>query len=109
MKTNLLNLLAGLVGLCWVVSSYAEMADTVYFNGPVVTVDDNLPLAEAVAVKDGRILAVGSEVDILALAGEQTRRVDLNGKALLPGFVRIAWSHLHDGYSGRNGQPAATA
>jgi len=92
MKMNLLNLLAGLVGLCWMVSSYAEMADTVYFNGPVVTVDDNLPLAEAVAVKDGRILAVGSDADILALAGEQTRRVDLNGKALLPGFVE---SHGH--------------
>jgi len=92
MKAVRMNLLPGLVALCWMLSVHAEVADTIYYNGPVVTVDDNLPLAEAVAVKDGRILAVGSEVDILALTGEQTRLVDLDGKALLPGFIE---SHGH--------------
>jgi len=70
----------------------AEVADTIYHNGPIVTVDDELPLAEAVATRDGRILAVGSREEVLALAGDATRLVDLEGRTLLPGFVE---SHGH--------------
>ena len=47
---------------------------------------------EALAVKDGRILAVGSEKEVLAMAGEGTKKIDLGGKTMLPGFVD---SHGH--------------
>ncbi|WP_406235408.1 amidohydrolase [Nocardia sp. NBC_01009] len=67
--------------------------DTIYFGGDIVTVDDARPSAEAVAVKGGRIAAVGDLTDVLAQAGEDTRLVNLRGRTLLPGFVD-AHSHL---------------
>ncbi|MHA7702634.1 amidohydrolase [Mycobacterium sp. ML4] len=66
----------------------AGAADAIYTNGDIVTIDDEQPMAEAVAVKDGRIVAVGSRADVEARhRGPRTRRVDLDGKALLPGFL----------------------
>ena len=70
----------------------ATLADTIYLGGPIITINDAQPLAEAVAVKDGKILAVGTAAEVLATAGETTRRVDLGGQTLLPGFVD---SHGH--------------
>lgn len=70
----------------------AEPADTIYHNGTIITIDDARPVAEAVAVRDGRILAVGSEAEVLETAGDNTRRVDLAGRTMLPGFVD---SHGH--------------
>ncbi|WP_405220910.1 amidohydrolase [Lentisalinibacter sediminis] len=70
----------------------AEPADTIYHNGTIITIDDAKPAAEAVAVRDGRILAVGSEAEVLETAGADTRRVDLAGRTMLPGFVD---SHGH--------------
>ncbi len=66
----------------------AAVADTLYTNGDVVTIDDAQPSAGAVAVKDGRILAVGSRESVeRAHKGASTRVVDLAGKTLLPGFL----------------------
>lgn len=81
-----------LVTCCAACDRDAPVADAVYVNGTIITMDDAQPLAEAVAVKDGRIVAVGDEADVLASAGDATRRVDLNGTTLLPGFVD---SHSH--------------
>lgn len=67
-------------------------ADTVLFNGEVFTVDARQPWAEAVAVTDGRIVAVGDNETILAYADEATTRVDLDGMLLLPGFQD---AHIH--------------
>jgi hypothetical protein len=67
-------------------------ADLLYVNGRVRTMDDTRPLAEVVAVRDGRILAVGGPELADALRGPATRVVDLAGRALLPGFVD---SHGH--------------
>ncbi|MCA0870856.1 amidohydrolase [Seohaeicola saemankumensis] len=64
-----------------------EIADTIYQGGPILTMEDDLPRAQALAVKDGRIIAVGSAKDISQHNGADTRIVDLDGKALLPGFV----------------------
>lgn len=69
-------------------SNPALVADAIYVGGPIVTVNDLQPSAEALAVKDGKILAVGAKADIeKAHKGEGTRIVDLAGKALLPGFI----------------------
>jgi predicted amidohydrolase YtcJ len=64
----------------------------VYFGGDILTIVDDQPSVEAVAVKDGRILAVGSEDEILQMAGSGTTRIDLDGQTMLPGFFD---SHGH--------------
>ena len=64
-----------------------DRADVIFTGGVVHTVDASNSLAEAVAVSDGRILAVGSNAEVSALAGPATRRVELNGRSLLPGFI----------------------
>ena len=53
----------------------------------MVTIDDKNPTAEAVAIKGGKIVAVGTKADVLRLKGDDTRLIDLGGKTLLPGFV----------------------
>lgn len=58
-----------------------------FFVGTVVTMDPNRPLAEAVAVRDGRIIAVGSERELKHYIGAETWITDLDEGALLPGFV----------------------
>jgi hypothetical protein len=65
----------------------AEEAEIIYSGGPVITVDDANPRAEAVAVRAGRILAVGSADSVMKHKGANTRMVDLGGRAMLPGFV----------------------
>jgi len=62
-------------------------ADKILFNGKIITVDSSNTIAEAVAVKDGKILAVGSSKTILKLKGSQTEVIDLAGKTLVPGLV----------------------
>lgn len=64
-------------------------ADTVLFNGQVLTADADrdFSIAEAVAVRDETILAVGSSARILAYAGPDTRRIDLDGRSVTPGFI----------------------
>jgi predicted amidohydrolase YtcJ len=64
----------------------------VLFNGKIVTVDEDFSIAQAVAIKDGLLVAVGSDDAVLALAGAQTERMDLGGQTVLPGFND---SHLH--------------
>lgn len=61
--------------------------DLVLLNGQVLTVDAQFSVAEAVAVRDGRILAVGSTADIRRLIGPQTRTIDLAGRSVVPGFI----------------------
>jgi predicted amidohydrolase YtcJ len=63
-------------------------ADAIYFGGDIVTVNDAQPTAEAIAIKDGKITAVGSLSELTARSkGAATKMVDLNGKTLLPGFI----------------------
>ena len=68
------------------------MADLVLVNGIVHTMDPASSAAEAVAIRDGRILRVGKSADIKALAGPDTRVLDLGGAAVFPGFTD---SHTH--------------
>jgi predicted amidohydrolase YtcJ len=77
---------AGAVGLAGG-RAWAAQSDAVYFGGPILTMDDARPRAEAVAVRGGRILAVGAKDEMLARAGRGAQLVDLGGRTLLPGFV----------------------
>lgn len=69
-----------------------RIADVVIRGGPVVTMDADRPCAESVAVRDGRILAVGTSRELDGLIGRDTEVVDLDGRALLPGFID---AHMH--------------
>ncbi len=62
-------------------------ADLVLSNGQVLSVDENFTIHEAIAVRDGRVLALGSSNEILALAGPDTQHVDLNGRTVTPGYI----------------------
>ena len=63
------------------------VADLIYSGGKIVTVDDLKPEAEAVAVKGGKIIAVGYRDEVMKFKGKGTKLVDLEGKAMLPGFI----------------------
>ncbi len=67
-------------------------ADLIVHNAKIYTVDPDLPWAEAAAMADGRFLAVGSDEEILKLAGPKTKLLDGNGRLALPGLTD---SHLH--------------
>jgi hypothetical protein len=67
-------------------------ADLVLLNGKIVTVDPSDTVAEAVAVRDGRFLKVGTTEEINRLAGSSTKIIDLRGRTVLPGFID---SHEH--------------
>lgn len=73
--------------------------DLIVFNANIRTMDALQPEAEALAVRDGRVLAVGSEADIRALAGAETRMVDAGGRLVLPGFQD---THIHLQDSGQD-------
>src|SRR3972149_1253409 len=67
-------------------------ADMVLVNGKIVTVDKSFSVQEAVAIRDGKILAVGTTSNIRSLAADQTKVVDLQGRAVIPGLMD---SHIH--------------
>src|SRR5947207_3253459 len=70
----------------------AQPADTILLNGRIVTLDTPSSIAEAIAVRDGRVAATGSSEQIRALLGPQTRIVDLAGRTVIPGLID---SHIH--------------
>ena len=60
---------------------------TILYRGNIVTMDPSRPRATAVAIVGDRLLAVGTNQEILRLAGPTTRRVDLAGRTVVPGFI----------------------
>jgi predicted amidohydrolase YtcJ len=84
---------------CFVLAATAQPAppDLILFNGKIVTVDAAFSYAEAVAIRDGRFTAVGSNVDIRRLAGPNTKLTDLRGRTVVPGFGD---NHLHSAGGG---------
>lgn len=78
-------------------SAADETADTILSNARVYTVETSQPWAEAVAIRDGKILAVGSVADIAARRGPQTEVVDLGGRLLMPAFGD---AHAHPIFGG---------
>jgi len=91
-RTGDISVTAQQSGLPAAVIAYADM---VLYGGKVLTADDAFTIVEAVAIRDGKFLAVGPSTDILRLAGPSTRKIDLAGKTVVPGFIDTH-QHLHD-------------
>ena len=70
----------------------AAVADRVFTNGKVLTVDGQFSVAEAIAVAGERVIAVGGAADVLALAGPATETIDLAGRTVVPGLID---NHMH--------------
>lgn len=88
----LASLVAGVVGASIVLQGQAGPPDIILTNAKVITVDDQFSIAQAVAVRGDRIVAVGSNADINRLAGPSTRRIDVRGRTIMPGFID---NHAH--------------
>ena len=80
------------------VEAQQQTADVILTNGKIITVDNRFSIAQAVAVKGDRIIAVGSTQDVTRLGGPNTRRIDLAGKAVVPGMID---NHAHIMEEGR--------
>ena len=76
-----------------------DMADLILINGTIHTLDPSRPRAEAVAIRDGRILKVGAAAEVRGLAGKETRIIDLAGGFVLPGFIDSHTHFLNGGFS----------
>ncbi len=86
-------------GLLILACAPRSTADMILTGGAVITLDKYNPPAQALAIVDGRILAVGRDDEIQRLAGLTTKRIDLKGAAVLPG---LADSHFHLSSFGRS-------
>src|SRR5438093_13021691 len=87
MKKLLLLVLLSVASPVW-----SQTADTVLLNGKILTVDTQFSIQEAIALREGKIVAVGKTVDVRRLAGPRTRVIDLQGRTVIPGLID---SHLH--------------
>jgi len=77
----------------------SEKADMVISNGIIYTMDDFNPLAEAVAIREGKIIAVGSEYAVGSYIGSETKILDLNGKTMVPGLIEGHGHFMGMGYA----------
>src|SRR5262245_54806971 len=76
------------------VASAQAAADLILRNGKIITVDDRSSIQHAIAIKNGRILTVGADADVLKTRGPATQVIDLHGRTVLPGLID---SHTHPG------------
>src|SRR6266571_6586391 len=72
--------------------AWSQSADTILVNGKILTVDNQFSTREAIAIRDTKIMSVGSTVEVRKLAGPQTRVIDLQGRTVIPGLID---SHMH--------------
>jgi len=85
-------LLTSLAAVAVAAPAAAQAPDTVLVNGKILTVDAQFSTKEALAIRDGKIQAVGTSAEMRRLAGPRSRVIDLRGRTVIPGLID---SHLH--------------
>src|SRR6187399_1517832 len=70
----------------------AQAPDTILLNGKILTVDSSFSIQQALAIREGKIAALGTSTSIRATAGPSTRVIDLGGRTVIPGLID---SHMH--------------
>ena len=78
--------------VAWPAAVLAQAADTILFNGKILTVDKDFSQQEALAIGDGKILATGTSAAMKTLTGDKTKLVDLGGRTVIPGLTD---GHIH--------------
>ena len=91
MKNNLATLVIALFVAC-VTPAHAQVADTILVDGKIITLDGKSTVAQAVAIDDGKIIAIGSSEDMKKHADQRTKIIDLGGRTAVPGLID---SHIH--------------
>jgi predicted amidohydrolase YtcJ len=81
-----------LIAVGGVLRAQQPAPDLVLTNGKIITVDERFTIAQAVAIKGDRVVAVGTNQEMTQLAGPNTRRIDLMGRAVIPGLID---NHMH--------------
>ena len=92
MRTRVSCSLAFVLLVVGVSHAAAQAVDTILVNGKIVTVDSQSSIRSALAIRDGRISALGTDADIRRSAGPGTRVIDLQGRTVIPGLID---SHMH--------------
>jgi predicted amidohydrolase YtcJ len=87
LNLTVLAVTTGLLGCGSPDDAATQAADAVYFNGKIITVDDENPKATAVAIRGGKIIFVGDIRGSKPLIAETTQQIDLQGRTMVPGFV----------------------
>src|SRR6266567_3575071 len=65
----------------------AQPADTILLNGKVLTLDEQSSVVQALAIRDGKVIATGASADIVKHADAKTRIIDLDGRTAIPGLI----------------------
>jgi len=97
MLTRSRHLLSCSAGAALMLAATAFASDTVLIHGHIYTENPQAPWAEALAITKGRIVAVGSDADVLKQKDAKTRVIDLQGRTVIPGIIDI---HEHVLYGG---------
>lgn len=87
----------GTMGLLVLNSCSTSRPELILHNANIYTSDPNQPKSQAVAISNGKIVAVGTDEDILNLSSSKTRKMNMGGKTITPGFID---AHSHPAYSG---------
>src|SRR5207245_4486598 len=79
-------------GLLLALPAWSQNADTILLNGKILTVDNQFSTRQALAIRDGRIVALGGSAEMKKLAGSKSRVIDLQGRTVIPGLTD---NHMH--------------
>ena len=95
-----MRLRLAILALLLATPALAQPADLVLRGGKIITVDGNWRVAQAIAIKDGRFLAVGDAAAVDRHIGPGTQVIELTGKTVVPGLID---THLHQLFAALNG------